>query len=346
MLIALDARLYGGRSSGDSTYWTGLIDALFTVQHEFDLRLFSNLPPPASTPPIVLERWVTLSAPNNRVWSFVTWPSALRQIQPQLVHTQYSLPFGLPGKKVSTVHDVSFCIEPKWFSPKDRWLLQRGVGSAVRRADAVITVSETSRAEIERYYPAASGKVRVAHNGANTALVGGTRDDHGRPFLLSVATQWPRKNIQLAIDAVDLLPDDLPHRLVLTGKPGATLRLNSRVETTGYVPESRLADLYASASLYLCPSYHEGFGIPLVEAFAAGCPVLSSIGGALPEIGASACEYVDSFDAKTWASRIETLLRDSGKLEALREAGPKRAREFSWEKSAQRHLEIYREVLR
>ena len=346
MLIAMDARLYGGNSSGDSTYWTGLINALFAVQHEFDIHLFSNIAPPDATPEEVRQKWVTLSAINSRAWSFVVWPAAIREIGANLAHTQYSLPYGLPGRKVTTVHDVSFCIEPKWFSPKDRFLLQKGVSSAVRRADAVITVSQTSKSEIERFYPVSKGKVRVAYNGANAGLLGGERENHGQPFLLSVATQWPRKNIQLAIDAVDLLPKDLPHRLVLTGKPGANLRLHDRVQTTGYISESSLADLYASAELYLCPSLHEGFGIPIVEAFAAGCPVLSSRGGALPEVGGDACDYADDFEPTTWARKIGSLLRDSGKLAALREAGLARAHQFSWEKSAQRHLEIYREALR
>lgn len=343
-LIALDARLYGGTSSGDSTYWTGLINALFDCEHEFDFRLFANVEPPASASNDIRKNWVTVAARNGRIWSFVTWPSVLRSVAPALVHTQYSLPFGLPGRKVTTVHDVSFCINPSWYSRKDRWLLSKGVASAIQRADIVITVSETSKTEIEACFPAAKGKTRVSYLAGNPTLRGGHRRP-GPPFVLSVSTQWPRKNIQLAIDAMGQLPSDLPHRLVLPGKPGASLRLNDRVETKGYVSESELADLYASADLYLCPSLHEGFGLPLVESFSAGCPVLASRGGSLPEIGGDACEYVSDWDPQHWAKRIELLLRDSGKLAAMREAGLKRSQDFSWEKCAQKHLEFYREAI-
>lgn len=223
-------------------------------------------------------------------------------------------------------------------------MLKKGVASAIRRADVVITVSETSQNEIEAYFPEAIGKTRVSYLAGNPTLRGGHRRP-GPPFVLSVSTQWPRKNIQLAIDAMGHLPSDLPHQLVLSGKPGASLRLNDRVDTKGYISEGELADLYASADLYLCPSLHEGFGLPLVEAFTAGCPVLASRGGSLPEIGGDACEYVSDWDPQNWARRIELLLRDSGKLAAMREAGHKRSQDFSWEKCAQNHLEFYREAI-
>lgn len=343
-MLALDARLYRGTSSGDSTYWTGLVDALFGVEHEFDIRLCGWASAPAEAPEAVRRAWIKISAPNSRLWSLVFWPRAMRALRPRLVHTQYSLPFGMPGTKLTTIHDVSFRIQPAWFSTKDRWLLDKGVASAARRANMIITVSETSRNEIVSAYPKARGKVRVAYNAGNPRLVNGDRKQGD--YLLTVSTQWPRKNVQLAIDAVGLLPDDLPHRLVLAGKPSASLRLNDRVVQAGYTSESELANLYAGADLYLCPSFHEGFGIPMVEAFAAGCPVLSSSGGALPEIGEGSAEFMTTWQPEAWAAKIEALLRDSGKLAAMREAGLRRARDFSWEKCANQHLEIYREALR
>lgn len=353
-LIALDARLYAGSMTGDSTYWTGLIDALLATESEFDFALCSNRPAPELAPARVREAWVEVPGKSGKVWSLIQWPLALRQLRPSLAHTQYTLPFGLPCPGITTIHDVSFRIGPEWFPPRDRLLLERSIASSVRRASAIVTVSHTSKGEIEHFYPSATGKTHAIWNGPNQKLgivddaVGIVKQELGidRPYVLSVSTQWPRKNMQLAIDAMARLPDSIPHRLVLTGKSGwGELKDHPRVVRPGYVSERDLSALYSAADLYLCPSLHEGFGIPLVEAFQLGCPVLCSTGGALPEIAGGAAEVQDGFDPQQWSDVIRSLLADSSKLESMREQGRRRAKDFSWERSAAQHLDVYRRVL-
>ena len=149
------------------------------------------------------------------------------------------------------------------------------------------------------------------------------------PYLLTVGTRWPRKNMRLAIEAAGALPVSIPHRLVVTGKAGwGELPPNDRTVFTGYVSDEELTALYQCADLYLAPSLHEGFGIPLLEAWACGCPVLCSSGGALPEIAGGAAEVMQSWEARDWADRIAELLSDSSKLGLLRERGLKRLGEF------------------
>lgn len=355
-LIALDARLYRGTSTGDSSYWTGLIDTFAAMDADIDWAFVSDAPCPHGAPSAVAQRWVELAARSSRVWSLLTFPSWANVAKPDVVHTQYSVSPLHRRPVVTTIHDISFQLHPEWFPPKHRFLLRSAMPGTIRRARQIITVSKTSAEEIEAHYPGARGKVTPIWNGPNPLVPYRSEADRAQarsrvaerwgwdaPFLLSVSTLWPRKNMQLAIDAVSMLPSDLPHLLVLTGKAGwGELRPSARVKTTGYVTEEELADLYAVAEMTLCPSWHEGFGMPLVEAFASGCPVTCSSGGALPEVAGDAAWVMPTFSPQDWASHLQAVLSDSGKLEERRTRGRARAKEFSWERSAAEHLALYR----
>jgi glycosyltransferase involved in cell wall biosynthesis len=247
---------------------------------------------------------------------------------------------------ITTIHDVSFFVGPEWFRLQDRFLLRNTIAGTARRAKAIITVSETSRSEIERFIPIAKGKTRT------TALacppwIQRSDDSSGieGPFVLTVGTRWPRKNMGLAVEAMSRLSPDLPHRLVVTGKQGwDSNELGDRGIATGYVSEARLSALYSSADLYLAPSRHEGFGLPILEAFRCGCPVLASSGGALPETVGSAGAIEPSWDAALWAGRIEGLLRDAPLRKKMSDSGRAREATFTWEKCAELTASVYRQV--
>lgn len=351
-VVALDARLVGGSSTGDSTYWTGLLHGLARVSSEFRFLLFSNAPRPPGIPDFF--EWVHLPAFSPRWWSLVSFPLAVRKAGADLVHVQYSLS-PLVRNGITTVHDVSFLIGPEWFPARHRLLLQKTVPASIHRALRVITVSNTSKAEIESKIPLALGKTRVTplaghpevHPKPREESLAWVRNKLGvnDPFLLSVSTRWPRKNMQLAIDAVAQLREPAP-QLVLTGKAGwGDERMTDRVVATGYVDFEALSYLYSAAELYLAPSRHEGFGLPIVEAFTCGCPVLASSGGALPETVGEAGVIEPSWQASDWSASIERLLGDSSNLDELRKRGLERATKFTWEETARKTLEVYREAL-
>jgi glycosyltransferase involved in cell wall biosynthesis len=253
------------------------------------------------------------------------------------------------------VHDVSFFVGPQWFKPRDRILLQRFVPPSVRRAKRVITVSETSRRDIERYIPEAAGKVSVTPLASNVLISAVPKEvahqmvkaDFGldAPYLLTVGTRWPRKNMALAVRAATLLPPSIPHRLVITGHSGWGEEGQSpRALSTGYVTEAQLSALYSAAELYVAPSFYEGFGLPLLEAFTCGCPVLCSSGGSFPEVAGDAAEIEATWDAEHWAATMQGLLSDSSKLDAMRQRGYERVKDFSWEKTARLTEDVYREA--
>ena len=352
-IVAIDARLVGGTSTGDSTYWTGLLEGLSRTESEFRFLLFSNAPRPSGLPPCDWIEWRTLPARSSRWWSLVKFPLAARRAQ--VVHTQYSVSPLVRRPAVTTVHDVSFFIGPEWFRPKDRMLLRATVPAACRRAARVVAVSETCKSEIEHWIPAAKGKVSVTYNACPSWIQPVPREQAALrvrqelglegPFLLTVGTRWPRKNMGLAIAAANLLPREVPHRMVVTGKTGwGENELGPRGFASGYVDNVLLSALYSAASMYLAPSRHEGFGIPLLEAFRCGCPVICSTGGALPEVAGDAAIVEPSWEAADWAVRIQRAIGDRGTLSALREKGHIRERRFTWEETARKTLEIYREV--
>ncbi len=354
--IALDARLYRGSMTGDSTYWTGLIDALVSAgPPDVAFRFYGMRAAPEGTPEEVRDLWEVLPARSSRAWSYLRFPLTALRWGAHRIHTQYTLSPFTVGRGITTVHDVSFLIQPAWFPVRDRAILSRTVPAAVQRAASVITVSETSKREIEKLIPAGRGKTHAIWNGPNSLLEAVSHDEaekivrdelgiQGR-YALSVSTEWPRKNMGLAVEAVAGLPEDCDLKLVLTGKFGWGARPeHPRVHRTGYVTPRQLSALYSLAKVTLCPSLHEGFGLPVIEAFGAGCPVVVGPGGALPEVVGEAGLVLDDHEPATWTRAIQDLLADSSKLAKLRALGLERVEEFSWAASAEQHLNVYREA--
>ena len=285
----------------------------------------------------------------------VRFPLAARKLGAKAIHTQYSLSPFVGKRGVTTIHDVSFLIGPEWFKPKDRLILGQSVPIAVKRAKKILAVSETCRTEIESYLPLAKGKTAVTYNACPPwiqavdpkiarAKVEKELGLEG-PFLLTVGTRWPRKNMKLAVDAASGLSDRFPEVLAVTGKFGwGDDGLGSRGKAVGYVSTELLSCLYSAATIYLAPSRHEGFGIPALEAFRCGCPVICSTGGALPEVVADAAIVDKSWEAESWTQSIESLLDDPSKLEILKTRGFEREKRFTWKETAEKTLAVYREV--
>lgn len=348
LTVAFDARLLGQHKTGDTSYWRGLVRGLMSIEPNVRFLLMSNAPKPSGIPDSDDFRWITAGSQNNRWWSLVQFPLMARKLGAKVVHTQYNLS-PLAGRHgVTTIHDVSFFIGPQWFSPRDRFLLQTQIPASVRRAARVLTVSETSKKDIEHWVPASVGKVRVTPNalGDNISVMPDAEAASVvaamgvvEPYLLTVGTRWPRKNFALAVEAAKMAGK----QLVVIGQEGWGGDPSGPCYT-GYVDDRQLTACYQRASLYLAPSFHEGFGIPLLEAFACRCPVMCSSGGALPEVSGGAAEVMESFEPQQWSDRIFSLLSDSSKLEAMRQRGLTRVGDFSWEETARLTCDAYREA--
>ncbi len=349
MKVAIDARLIGGTSTGDSTYWTCFIQSFVENYPEVELAFISNQERPINVPFLAKSSWIVAPAKSSRWWSMVTFPLLARKLGANITHGQYGIS-PLCRNGISTVHDVSFMVNPAWFSKRDQVLLQTGVRVATKSAKRIITVSETSKKEIDRYFPGAVAKTRVAYNACPPWIQKQEDDqiDHAlgikNEYLLTVGTNWARKNMQLALTSTALQCKELNMKLVVTGKQSNELG-GEHVISTGYVETNQLCALYTGAKMTLAPSLHEGFGITLLEAMRCGSPVLCGPGGAMPEVAGTAGFVMPDYDPLTWATAIGKLLRDPSKLKELVAKGTEREREFTWAQSAQAHYDVYRELV-
>lgn len=281
-----------------------------------------------------------------------------------------SLPLFYRGPAVVTVHDLAVYDHPEWFPaalPGARTFSERVVvPRAVAAAKRVIAVSECTKRDIARLFSHDPAKIDVIHEGVTPAAP--PRDLEGvlarlklreRGFVLSLSTLEPRKNIPGTIEgfvcAVESgsLPEGVP--LVIAGADGwktepifdaiteAQQRIGSdRVRRLGRVSEAERVALMTGAAVFVYPSFYEGFGLPPLEAMAAGTPVIVSDAGSLPEVCGDAAFTVDPRDADAIASGIVEIFADPILAAKVAESGRLHAAGFTWEKVAAETLETYR----
>ena len=349
MRVAIDARLIGGTNTGDSTYWTCFIEALSRNHQDVELVFISNQEMPKNVPFLQGCSWIFAPTRSSRWWSMVTFPLMARKAGAHILHGQYGIsPLAKNG--ISTVHDVSFMVNPSWFSARDHLLLKSGVQLASRSAKRIVTVSETSKQEIILYFPNAASKTRVAMNACPPWIQKSTDKERVRQmgiegeYVLTVGTNWARKNMQLAVNVASNCFGEIPMKLIITGKQSGDF-VSNHVIATGYVDIEMLSALYSGAKAYLAPSLHEGFGITVLESMRCGTPVICGPGGAMPEVAGTAGFVMPDYDSETWTKAISKILRDPSKLSELSTNGIKREQDFTWEKSARAHYDVYRELL-
>jgi glycosyltransferase involved in cell wall biosynthesis len=239
---------------------------------------------------------------------------------------------------VVTVHDVAVFRHPEAFPPWTRNYSRRVVPRVLRAARRIVVVSEFTAAELESVLGVAREKVRVVPNAVDAVFApDGPRADGD--YVLAVGTLEPRKNLARVIEATARL--DLELRVAgARGWGGIDVR-GDGVTWLGEVDDGELARQYRGALCVAYPSLYEGFGIPVIEAMACGAPVVTSAGGATEEVAGGAAVLVDPRDVVGIAAGIEEAVARRDELRAL---GLERARVFSWDESARRTLDVYREA--
>ncbi len=259
----------------------------------------------------------------------------------QVVHHPFTVPVPTAGgvAQVRTLADVQHLDHPELFSRAERLYRAWAYDRAARTADAVVTVSGFSRDRIAERLGIDPAHIHVAHLGvvAEEFESSPVRD----PVVLYPARTWPHKNHTRLVEAMALVRRDRPDlRLVLTG--GGTEELTGLpgwVEARGPVSTGELRELYARAACLAFPSLYEGFGLPPLEAMASGCPVAAADSGSIPEVCGDAAALFDPYDVRAIAEGIEWAL---DQRERLVEAGRARVREFTWQRCAEVHVEVYR----
>jgi glycosyltransferase involved in cell wall biosynthesis len=294
--------------------------------------------------------------PMARLWSQVRLPLALRPAHPDLLFVPaHAIPFGWLGKSLTVVHDLAFERHPEAYSRAERSYLQVTTRWAAMRCPVLITPSQATRNDLVELYHVAPNRVRVV------PLGGGGRQDHevapvGRlaelglegDFVLQVGRIEARKNQAAALAAVERL-DGVT--LAVAGPErdrelAARLRFSTRCRVLGRVDAPTLELLYRHAKAVVVPSLYEGFGLPVLEAMARGQVVVAARSSSLPEVGGDAVLYVeDPNDPAALGAVLETALGDQKVRARLKRAAPKRAAEFTWDRTAAGVAEVVRELV-
>jgi glycosyltransferase involved in cell wall biosynthesis len=272
-----------------------------------------------------------------------------KRVQTQL-HTvdvvHYALTVPLPRAKTPTVvtlHDVQHRDLPDFFGPARRSFRRIAYDRATQAADAVVVTTEFVRGRALDLLELDPTRVHVIPHAINHTVFR-QGDEEREPILIYPARAWPHKNHPRLFEAFEILRKHDPNlRLILTGGGLERLgRLPEAVERWGIVPAAELASLYRRAACLVFPSLYEGFGLPPLEAMACGCPVAASNVAAIPEVCGDAAVLFDPTDPEAIATAV---LEADARADELREQGYTRAAEFTWEKTARAHEDVYRAAL-
>ena len=283
-----------------------------------------------------------------------------------LWHAPYfAVPLLLPCPLVVTVHDLIFERYPVSVPRRSiRAYHSAMMRLGLRRAARVAVVSEATRRDLLALYPIAASKISVTYEAtdgnfqpADAAAVAAVRARYALPerYILCVGVRRPHKNIGVVVRALGQLRDRVDHDLVLVGGVDTRFHddlpelidaagLTGRVHELGQIPEGDLPAMYAGAAAYICPSWIEGFGLPVIEAFACGAPVIVSDRPSLPEVVGDAALLFDPADATALAAALSELLTDTKLADCLRQRGFARAASFSWSRLADETSALYMTV--
>jgi glycosyltransferase involved in cell wall biosynthesis len=367
MRVAIDARKL--HDFGIGTYIRNLLRYLARIDHDTEYVLLSgeaDLGVAAQLGPNF--RAVLEPSPNYSIREQIHVPWLLRRERPDVYHApHYVLPAAISCNSVVTIHDCIHLMFPQYLPNRMAYAYARAqMWTAAHRSDCILTVSDASKRDILHLFNIPPEKIVVVYNAIDAHFsitpppeaVARVREryqlDHR--FVLYVGNIKPHKNLVRLIEAFSELRvgelDDV--KLLIIGDEISKLpalrlavhrhKLHKHVRFLGYVPDDQLAVLYRLAAVFIFPSLYEGFGLPPLEAMASGTPVVVSNVSSLPEVVGDAAVLVDPHDIDSIVDGLRLVLTNPSRADEMRRKGLERAREFSWEQSIARTLEVYRRI--
>ncbi|MFC1810955.1 glycosyltransferase family 4 protein [Patescibacteria group bacterium] len=373
MKIGIDCRIYSSKFTGIGRYVYELTERLSKFDDGHDYVLFFNKPEfDKYHAPSPKFKKILADAPIYSLREQTHFNKILRAEKLDLMHfTHFNAPVFYKGKSIVTIHDLTLSFFP---GKKKRSILHRfgyhfTLRAAVKKAKKVITISQNSKKDLIELIGTPEDKIEVIYQGVSEKFkiiedslrIKKTLERYGlarSPFLLYTGVWRSHKNIPNMLRAFkkvrELCEEDL--KMVITGKEDPyypevrelpkEIGIEDHVIFTGLVDENELVDLYNAASLYVFPSFYEGFGLPPLEAMACGTPVAASETSSIPEIcGKGNAVFFDPNDHGDMAQVIYALYRDKAMQEDLVRRGLLRVGEFSWQTMAELTYNLYKECL-
>ncbi|MBU4269151.1 MAG: glycosyltransferase family 4 protein [Acidobacteria bacterium] len=355
--------LLPGVVGGTETYAAGLLHGLALVDSQNEYIVFVNRE--SASWPIPLsgsfKRVICQVAATNRAQRYFfeqfRLPGLLKNHGVDLVHSLgYVGPLRTPCPAVVTVPDLNYLTIGHTMPLGKRHLLRFFSIQAAQRSKAVITISSYSKSMICDKLEIHPSKVTVTLLGPrwddpfiSQDVVSKIKASYGIsvPYLVAFGGGAVHKNIPRLLQALAALKKDLSHKLVLIGRLPADVdpeELPADIIVTGYVPAEHVLPLLSAAEIFILPSLHEGFGLPVLEAQQAGVPVVCSTAGSLPEVAGEGATYFDPYSVEDMADKIARVARDSELRTGLRQRGLVNVKRFSWEQTARETLSVYTQV--
>lgn len=369
MRIGIDARMY--RESGIGRYIRNLIAHLQILDQKNEYFIFLRKPE--------YENLVYNTENFHKVLADFSWygfseqvrfPKLLKKYNLDLVHfPHFNIPVFYKGKFVVTIHDLihhNFRMQRATTRSKAVYVLKHKAFqyvfmTALKKSGEVITVSDYVKNELVKNWNISKDQVVVTKEAVEENIIRLSEEIKPeeilytlkkykikKPYIFYVGNAHPHKNIRGLIKAfLKIKETDKNLRLVLSGHDHyfwTKIRdkyKHKDVIYTGYIEDRELVALYKAAEIFVIPSLEEGFGIPILEAFACGVPVVSSSAASLPEVGGDACIYFDPKNIGDMVEKIQSTLKNKATLKKLQEKGSARYKIFSWKKLAQSTLKVY-----
>jgi glycosyltransferase involved in cell wall biosynthesis len=349
--VGIDAHAIGERKTGNERFISNLIPALRARCHHELFLYVTTADAERALGARGLERTtIRRVRPSNPLVRIpVTLPLQARRDRLDVLFVQYVAGPIVPCPIVTVVHDVAFRRHPEFFSRAERLWMPRAIPATMRRAARIVTVSSFSRDEIVSTFGIDPSKITVALEAADPIFSSTPAVPAGiePPYVLALGNLQPRKNLAVLIRGYRALLRDRPEireRLVIVGQPwldagsltdeAADLVASGRAVFTGYLEDERIVSLLAGATAFAFPSVYEGFGLPVVEAMAAGAPVLASDIPVMREVAGDAAVLLPPADPGAWGRAIGQLATDDERRTALIQVGRRRAATFSWDATA------------
>lgn len=366
MKIGINARGLSIPVGGVASYLERLIPKLIRVDSTNSYVIFHSSRGHIGS--FVGAREVFISPRHPFLWENVSLPLAARRYGIDTLFCPKNLiPLLLPRdiRTVAVVLDLLyFPVMGQRFSEylwQDTLYMRLFLRRSLRRTDRIVAISENTRRDVEKLCPAVANRIVTVHLGVDQPPEGFLSDERRRsvrdryglkaPFFFYCGSLSPRKNIVRALEAFAAIRERIPHSFVVTaGKSWkdrpvfdavGRLNLSDRFVKLGAVPEDDMPALYGMADMFIYPSLYEGFGLPVLEAMACGCPVLTSNTSSLPEVAGDAAVMVDPRETQAIASGMLRILTDRAEAHRLRRKGLERSRLLTWEETARNMVSAF-----
>ncbi|HSX42056.1 MAG TPA: glycosyltransferase family 1 protein [Candidatus Saccharimonadales bacterium] len=355
LLIGIDAsRAVKANPTGTEYYSREIIRAILELDRRNQYRLYAHKMPDSSFGEYSNVEWKII--PPGRLWSQLKLAAELKKSSPDVLFVPaHVVPLLSNVPTVVTIHGLEFLYAPQNYGHRERAYLKFSTASSISKARQVIAPSHWTKQDILKHYHCPAGKITVIAEAYNKELYN-TNGEAGErpikePYIFSLSRLEERKNQALLVEAFALLRKEKGDvKLVLGGKPGygfekirakidalpATIR--DSVLLPGYLSETDAANYLRHAAVFAYPSKYEGFGIPMLEAFGSGTPVVASNASCLPEVAGEAAVLLPPDNALSWAAAFSRILHQPKYAEELKAKGLKRASEFSWASAAEATL--------